>query len=216
MFGKIYETITNLIERLSVSKTSQFIGITYTSKSGRVKPETSRMVINTNVDLNRVYREDIETLKNHRETLTDDLEITVCDELINSLETSLEKGIGNNPNYTRKGTTESINGTLRKVFTKDGEFYGVEILGLIRSKVVLVEGEYKKVNSRPKTILKNKMKKQLNLGTSKIRCLRVNLDNIGGVRHNGDVVELIPTPTLVGKVNGKTTLTTTQTHTVTV
>lgn len=183
------ETINEIINRLSVSKTSQFIGLDYTSTTGLITPQTSRYVINTNVNLERVYKEDLETLKNHRETLSDSLEIEACDELIKSIETSLEKGIGNNPDFTRKNNVERINGTLRKVNRKDGT-EAVEICGIVRSKVVIEEGEYKKVNSRPKTIVKNKMRKSLDLGTSKIRTLTIDLSKINGIRHNGDTIEL--------------------------
>ena len=183
------ESVIELCDRLSEKNSSQFIGLTYTSKTGLITPQTARYVINTNVNLKRVYAEDIKTLKAHLETLTTDLEIQVCNELIKSLETSLERGIGNNPNFTRKNHVKRIDGTLRKVIRRDNT-EGIEILGLIRSKVVLIKGEYKKVNSRPKTLVKNKMKKDLDLGTSKIRSLSVNLDTIKGIRHNGDVIEL--------------------------
>lgn len=185
----ILETINELILRLSFGQTSNFVGLTYTKTSGMVTPQTSRYVVNTNVNLDRVYREDLETVKSFRENQTDSLTLQVCDEIISSLEKSLEVGIGNNPNFTRKNHVERINGTLRRVICKDGS-EGVEIIGLIRSKVVLVEGEYKKVNSSPKTILKNKIKKSLNLGISKIGNFTVSLQKIKGVRENGDVIEL--------------------------
>ena len=188
--SEINNTVKEILDRLSISKTSQFIGITYTSTSGRILPETAKYVINTNVNLNRVYSEDIETVESFKNEQTDEMTIEVCDEIINSLKKSLDCGIGNNPNYTRKDTTEKVNGTLRKVYFKDGSFRGYEILGLVRSRTVIVEGEYKKVNSRPKTILKNKIKKSLNLGTSKIVSLTVSLEKINGIRHNGDSIEL--------------------------
>lgn len=190
--NNIIESIIEVIARLSVSKTSQFISLTYTSKSGRITPETSRMVINTNVNLERVYKKDVETLQSHLTTLTDPLEVKGCEQLINSLQKSLDKGIGNNPDFTRKNHVERINGTLRKVLCKDGSD-GVEIVGILRSKVILEEGEYKTVNSRPLTIVKNKMKKSLNLGTSKIRSLTVSMNSIEGIRHNGDTIELCQT-----------------------
>lgn len=186
---KTIETVSEIIDRLSEKTSSQFISLDYTSTSGMVKPQTSRYVINTNVNLERVYKQDLTTLQNHLPTLSDPLEIEACNELITSLEKSLEKGIGNNPNFTRKDNVERINGTLRKVIRKDGS-EGVEICGIVRSKVVLIEGEYKKVNSRPKTIVKNKMKKLLDLGTSKIRTLSISLSKLTEIRHNGDTVEL--------------------------
>lgn len=186
----VIETVTQLISRLSETKGSTFIGLTYTSTSGRLVPETARYLINTNVNLERVYKADLEKLRNHRKTLSDPLELKACDELIASLEKSLEKGIGNNPDFTRKNHVERIDGTLRKVTSKDGEEY-LEIMGIVRSKKVEAEGVYKPVKSQPKTIAKNAMKKLLDLGTSKIRSLSIKIDKIEGVRMNGEIIELI-------------------------
>jgi hypothetical protein len=198
------ETITEIIDRLSVSQTSQFIGLTYTSVSGRVKPETSRMVINTNVNLERVYKEDLQKAQDLLPTLTDPIEVQACNEIIASLQKSLDKGIGNNPEFTRKNNVERVNGTLREVNRKDGT-EAVEICGIVRSKKILIEGEFKKVNSRPKTIAKNKIKKLLDLGTSKIRTLTIDLSKIAGIRHNGDTIELCD-ELFVTKVNGTNTV----------
>ena len=197
-------TVEEILERLSVSKTSQFIGLTYTSKSSYEVgfPQTSRFVINTNVSLNRIYREDIEKLESLLPTLTDEESIKFVNEKIDSLKKSLEVGIGNNPLNTRKDTTESVNGTFRKVYNKDGSFRGYEILGVERSKVVLVKGKYKEPK-RESTKLRQMKKRELfkDLGSSKIRCLTVTTDNIKGIRHNGDTLELCD-EILVTKVKG--------------
>ena len=54
----------------------------------------------------------------------------------------------------------------------------------------IVEGVYKEVKSRPKTIAKNVAKKYFNLRTAKYRSFIVHPDMISEVAINGDVIGL--------------------------
>jgi len=183
MNSPIKVSVKQLSESLSVSDTSQFVSVTYTSKSGRIVPEKSRIVLNTNVNLRRLYNKDLVKLKAYYATLQLQDKQAACKELIDSLEKSLAAGIGNNTDYTRRNSTTPVNKTIRLVANKD-KTSSLEIVGVLRSKKVLEQGQYKTVNSSQKTILKNKIKNMLNLSSAKIRCLRLNSENIESIRFN--------------------------------
>lgn len=187
-------TIEETIDQLSISNTSNFVGLTYTSTSNYEVgfPQTARFLVNTNCDYVRLYKMDLEKLETLLPSLTDPIEIEWVTKKIESIKKSLEVGIGNNPNFTRKDTVESVNGTFRKVFNKDGSFRGYEIKGVQRSKVVLIKGKVKlpkKESTRVKHEIIHKLEKSLNL--TKFRCFTLSLDKIHQIRENGDKIELV-------------------------
>lgn len=177
----------HLISTLSKATSANFCGLLYESKGTK---EKSKYVVNLNVDLTRVYQEDLEFLKKLFPTLDDTIEIAACGELISSLENSLENGIGNNTRYTQKNVEyihfhtnkgKQINGI--KMHPDTGELL---ISGFVVHKTVIEKGEEKKpVNSRPKTIAKDKIRKQLK--SDKLRQFCVS--HIGKVRLNGETIE---------------------------
>ena len=65
-----------------------------------------------------------------------------------------------------------------------------QLFGLAHTKTVLVEGEYKTVNSRPLTVEQNKIRKQLSI--SKFREFALDLGNVDSARVNGETLELVP------------------------
>lgn len=168
------------------SKGATFASFTYTAKSGRVVPETSRYTVGLRFNLKRIYQEDLHLLVNLASKLQG-LELTACNELIASLRQSLEKGLGNNLAYTRKGTVHQtpIKG-IRLVEQKDGST-NFEILGNVLQRKVLQAGVYKQVNSKEKTILKNRLRKQLQ--SAKIRCFSLKADTFKQIKMNGNVIE---------------------------
>lgn len=183
------------------SSSTQFASMLYENK----QHEKSKYVINLNVDYERVYREDLQTLKDELDTVqridpevdytTEDLEdkaleVKALGAMIKSLENSLEKGIGNNDNYTQKD--------VEYIYfkTKDGKFVPnikmhpetgkIYLTGFVIKKVVVEEGDPKKaVKSRPLTLKKNKFEKLLK--RSKIRSFV--LDNADKARLNGETIE---------------------------
>ena len=147
-----------LSEKLTASNGAcQFVGFTYAAKSSG---EIARHVLRVGVNYERVLRSSLLALKLRASTFTG-LEIQACAELAQSFETSLAAMAEGkeNPNYTKKGLYTSLGNGL-KMF-HDGT---LEISGLSHSKVVLREGVFPHVNSRPLTIAKDKLRKQLLVG----------------------------------------------------
>jgi len=154
--------------------------ITYRSKETN---ELSKFFVNLGVNTRNSYLSDLDTLSVLRPTLTGIVQ-TACDELIKSLETSLEKGIGENPAYTLKDVM--VPTMIQGVFVhKDtGEIY---LHVSVNSKEVLEEGTYKVVKSSEKTIEKNKLRKTLRSG--KIRTFVIR--NVESVSMKGDTLEVV-------------------------
>lgn len=144
--------------------------------------ELSKYYVNLGVNTRNSYKSDIQTLNSIRPTLTGDA-LTACDELIKSFQTSLEKGIGNNPFYTLKDVL--IPTLVQGVFVHKttGEIY---LHVSVNRKKVIEKGTYKVVNSSNKTIEKNKLRKTLRSG--KIRTFIIG--NISDVRMKGGVLKV--------------------------
>ena len=178
--------IVTILNEFDRSNGATFASFTYTAKSGRIEPETSRYTVGLRFDLKRIYQEDLGLLINLSHKI-DGLELTACNELIASLRQSLENGIGNNLAYTRKGTVHQtpIKG-IRLVEQKDGSA-NFEILGNVLQRKILQAGVYKTVNSKEKTILKNRLRKQLQ--SSKIRCFSLKADSFHQIKMNGNTIE---------------------------
>lgn len=175
---------TNLIAQLSGVSGVKFVSFTYTSKG---TGETSRYVFNIGASFTRAYEKDAEFVRGRLESLrktpgVDPVEIKATEEVLASLEKSLEVGVGNNPNYTAKDTYIQTNIPGVKIHKGTSALH---VNGFLVSKTVLEKGVYKVVNSRPKTIFKNKLRKMLRTG--KIRQFR--LPNVGSARINGDTIE---------------------------
>lgn len=121
--------------------------------------EVARHTLLLGVSLENAYRKDLAKLEAMLPSL-EGVEREACEELIASLQESLAKGIGNNSQYTQKGMWKTICPGIRK----EEETGKVQIYGFSIRKRVIQEGEYKVVKSRPKTIAKNKLRKQLRSG----------------------------------------------------
>ena len=67
----------------------------------------------------------------------------------------------------------------------------IHIYALAHSKVVLVEGEYKAVNSRELTLCQNAVKKYFDFSTAKYRNFIVAPDQLSGVNISGEKIVLV-------------------------
>ena len=132
-----------------------------------------------NVNLENLYKRSLAKLKAIKaKTCIEDI---AQKELIASLELSLAKGIGNNPNYTHKGLKKVISANLRQ--WENGK---IELLGLLVKKTIIERGVHKRVNKRDKTIAKDKLRKELKM--SKLRTFKINPDNISQISNDGKVL----------------------------
>lgn len=145
---------------LTTAKGAKFATFTYTNSAN----ETAKYRVNLNVNYTRAYTRDLETLRETLPTL-DGVDRVACEELIASLEKSLENGVGNNPDY-RVGDAytpvEGVSGV--KVHTETGT---IHLNCMLEEKEVIIPGQYKQVNSSAKTIAKNRLRR--GLLTGKIR-----------------------------------------------
>ena len=159
----------------------QFASFTYVPKSG--EGEVARYTVN----LGFSYKNSLEKSKTDLEVLMNDmdkssLQFVAATELMASINESIEKGkIGEqNDAYTKKGQYLSIANGLN-LNTTDNTY---QLFGLVISKKVLTEGApRKKVNSAPKTVEKNKLRKQLAL--SKFREFALDEATVESVRIGG-------------------------------
>jgi hypothetical protein len=165
-----------------MAQTAKFASLTYVSKE---TGERARYTIILNGNYQNVLENSLLELEIQRPSLSG-LAATACDELIASVKQSIEshaKG-EQNPAYTKKNQYFVVaEAPALKVSLVDGT---MEISGLAHAKVVLEEGEPRKpVNSKPLTIEKNRLRKQLAIG--KFRTFAV--ENLEGVRLNGETLE---------------------------
>lgn len=137
----------------STAKGPRFASLTYTAKgSGEVARHTLRL----GASIEAAYKKDLAKLRAKRDGLAG-IEAEACDELIESLNESLTKGVGNNSAYTGADTYTHIAKGV-KVHKANGE---IHLTGFSRQKAVLEAGTFKTVKSSAKTLAKNKLRKGL-------------------------------------------------------
>jgi hypothetical protein len=113
-------------------------------------------------------------------------ELLAANEVMASLEKSLEahRNGTQNEDYTRKGLMTPLGNGVS--INHDNS---IQIFGLVQSKKIIQEGTPKKeVKSKPITILKNKIKKDLPI--SKFREFALDKDAMQVMRINGDTIEI--------------------------
>jgi hypothetical protein len=107
-------------------------------------------------------------------------------EVMNSLQKSLtaHQNGTQSEDYTRKGLMTSLGNGVS--INHDNS---IQVFGLVQSKKIIQEGTPKKeVKSKPMTILKNQIKK--NLPISKFREFALDKDAMQVMRVNGDTIEI--------------------------
>jgi hypothetical protein len=172
--------ISALVANATARGTS-FVGVTYISKESG---EVSRMVLLLGADYKTLVEKSSKQLE-EKEVRTS-LEIQAKQELIASFKNTLQNmALGKeNDRYTKKGMYIHICKGI-KVLENDESF---EVCGLVMSKKVLVKGEHKVVNSKPLTVIKNTLKKDLPI--SKYRTLSLDVGHLDSIRVGGSEVEV--------------------------
>ena len=113
-----------------------------------------------NVELEQLYRRDLQSLEEALDAEKDEERIEAIQSLIASVRKSLDVGIGNNPEYTKRDLYEHVAPGF-KMHKETGDVY---VYGIQSNKIVLeVKKERKPVNSSRKTIVKNGVRKDLML-----------------------------------------------------
>lgn len=135
------------------TNTSSFVSFVYENEF-----EVSRYIVHLGTNIKGAYERGLSNLKAHRELYANDaVQLQAIDELIASFENSLSNGIGKNDAYTKKDKYERLAPNLK--YDKDsGKIY---LSGFVIGKTVLEHKKDRKpVNSAPKTIAKNVIRKR--------------------------------------------------------
>jgi hypothetical protein len=144
-----------------------------------------RVLVGISVEnFNRQDFENFTELKNHT---TDQLELIVIDKIIESRLETLTLGVGNNSKYTCKGVYEKIGdgNSPVKMHIESGKLY---LMGFVLSKKVLKKKkDYPVRNSKPETIIKNKLIAKYSR-SAKFRQYAISLDTIHSVSYKGNKV----------------------------
>jgi len=182
------KNITTLLTAIetAVLKGAKFIAFDYRAKK---TGELARYTLQLNVNINRVVREDVATLfASRRDSAIGSVEWEARRELVKSFCETARKGAGNNSRYTKKDLYSTVGGSkgAMKLFT-DGT---LEIFGFQRNRKVIEAGEYKTVNSRPKTIAKNKLRKGLKYPKFRTLCVDADIHKPETIKVEGEVISL--------------------------
>ena len=159
---------------------AKFISMVYTNKQG----EKSKYGILMGANLGNSYQKDLTRVTKMNFKDVDPVMEQARLEIMASIQQSLEKGIGNNDNYTKKGYYEHVDGNVKEGVDNEK----IYIQGFVVSKTVIVPGVYKTVNSKPLTIAKNKIRKQLRMG--KFREFILEAEQVKEVRISGKHIDL--------------------------
>lgn len=168
----------------------QFVSIpSYTNSKG----EVAKYVINGNVTYQNVKENDNKKLHNCKAEILEqvsaekgiDIETVfkAWQELVSSSDKNLDADSENRTAQSKAQSEAYINIGKGLKLNKESERFHVD--GLIVSKKVIVEGNYPQVNSRPKTIAKNAIKKALDLQSRKYRSFIIEQDNCEYVNLSG-------------------------------
>jgi len=185
------ESITAMLATLSngTAKTGcRFCSLTYTNQNN----EKSRYTIHFGHDIKALYEADlleVELMLADTQNPLTGIDRQAAMEIRDSIQESLTMGIGNNSKYTLKGYYDGVSDNSEiKVHTEEDGSRFLYIRGYVHAKTVLVEGVYPKVNSRPLTLAKKKINK--NLKRDKIRTFKINVNQLHLVKVNGLTLEI--------------------------
>ena len=176
------------LNRFPTTSGVKFVSFEYVSKG---TGEFSRYLLNIGVSLENLYRKDVQTLTDLLPTLSGE-HLSVCQEILDSLNTSLEVGIGHNPKYVHSpengDTYETVEGYPSvKIHKGTGD---ILVKGILVHKKVITEGTYKVVKSRPRTLIKKEI--ESGLRKSKYREFNIPMggDRLMTVKVDGETIEI--------------------------
>jgi hypothetical protein len=168
----------------SISKMTngcRFVSLTYRSKESG---ELARHTLSVGVSYHNLVEKSITELKALIPTYSGDM-LTAANEIMASLRKTLAAHVigQQNEDYTKKGLYASV-GNGVNINLNDNT---IQLFGLSVNKVVIEPGTYKVVKSRPMTILKKEVSK--NLSVSKFREFALDVNVILSGKSNGEIFE---------------------------
>ena len=176
--------LAELTKVISEIPNHQYAALTYEAKKdGGV----SHFTVHLGFSYHDAVVQSVQELEVIMDTLTPGtIQYTAAEAVMASLKKTLEAHSRGeqNSDYTKAGQYVAIGKGLN-LNTTDNT---LQLFGLVQSKIVIKPGVFKKVNSAPLTIEKNKIRKQLSVG--KFREFALDLGNILKFRANGNTVEL--------------------------
>ena len=177
--------IAEITAAIATIKGCQFASLTYLSKSAG---ELARYTVNLGFNYHNAVVKSVTELEIMMQTMTPGtLEHEAATAVMASFQKTLaahERG-EQNEDYTKKGQYIAICNGLN-VNTTDNT---IQLFGLVANKVTITPGVYRHVNSRPLTIAKDKITKQLTVG--KFREFALDESQVGSVRVNNETIELV-------------------------
>jgi hypothetical protein len=178
--------IQQLLEALAKRTSASFASFTYTTKE---TGEVAKYHLILGATTETLYAKDIVKLNRILPLLqkigAQPHVILAAQELLNSRNESLTKGIGNNSAYTNKETYEYVEGFPG--VRRHKETMALYVSGLLNHKTVIQEGTPRKpVKSAPKTIAKRRIERLLPSGKYRM----FTLPNVTRAALNGNVLEL--------------------------
>lgn len=175
-YGSKEKTIAQFIQ----DNSTRFISIIYTNIQG----DKSKYIIQPIPNMEKAYQRSLKKLNLMRPK--DEIGKIARQELISSVKESLEKGIGNNSQNTQKDVVKDHKDNIVYLPEKGT----INFMAMQVSKKVIESSpvEKKKVNSSPKTIAKNAMRKKIPIG--KIRTFSIDLDKIESISCKGMKLEI--------------------------
>ena len=185
---KLNENVLNVIRAVAANKGNKFASLVYRAKSSG---ELARHTILIGFSYHNSV---VESLKQVKQMVFDagSIEAQAQAELIASYEKTLAAHeVGKqNADYTKKDVYEdvSLDGELVsgiRYNTTDGTF---KLFGLSVGKTVLENGVFKEVKSRPLTIAKDKLTRQLPVG--KFREYAIEETALAAAKMNGETLEM--------------------------
>src|ERR1041385_5928484 len=162
--------IGELIEVLSRNKGAKFCSFVYKNE----QKEVARVTLILGATTEALYEKDIALLEEMKHGVAG-MHLMCVEELLASRKQSMEKGIGQNDDYTLKDVYVYPVGLEHvgiRVHKEDGS---LQVRGLAMNKVVLVPGEYGPDTRRAKTKIKDSIRAKL--PSHRFRTYR--LDRIG-------------------------------------
>lgn len=154
-------------------------------------PEVQHVTVILGADTENLYQADIAQLMAMLPNVSG-LTLEVVQDILNSRNESLRKGIGHNSRYTQENCWSQVyvgsigaGAYVPGLFRRNGQPNEIQIRALLHHKSVVMAGKFRPVNSTKWTIERNNILRLL--PSNRFRAY--SLCNIAGVRVNGDTLE---------------------------